>query len=56
MGGNQGPSSCQQDVEKYIKNHPIVVGDYTQWLVINSGRQESMDAKVMDTKLKYKVD
>ena len=40
---------------KSIKDHPIVVIAYNQWLVNNSGRKESMEAKIMATKLKEKV-
>ena len=41
---------------KSIKDHTIVVGDYAEWLLSNSGGKESMGSKVMDTKLKYNVD
>ena len=43
-------------LEKSIKDHPIVVEDFFQWLVINSGRKEAMDAKVVATKLKENLD
>ena len=58
MGGNHGQSSLANEnmLEKSIKDHPIVVGSYAQWFVSKSGRKESMDAQIMDTKLKYKVD
>ena len=42
-------------LEKSIKYHPIVVGSCAQWLVSDSGRKEATDAKIMTTKLKYKV-
>ena len=42
-------------LEKYVKDHPIVVLSYTQWIVINSLIREDMDANIMATKLKYKV-
>ena len=35
--------------------HPIVVLAYNQWLVINSGRKESMYANIMAIKLKEKL-
>ena len=41
---------------KSTKDRPIVVGDYDQWIVSDSGRKEAMDSKIMATKLKYKVD
>ena len=41
---------------KSIKDNSIVVGAFDQCLVSNSGREESMDANIMATKLKYKVD
>ena len=43
-------------LRKSIKDHPIVVGDYAQWLVSNYGRKEDIYDKIMDTKLKDKVD
>ena len=43
-------------LEESIKDHPIVVGDFSQWLVINSGRKEATDAKIVATKLKDKAD
>ena len=43
-------------LEKFIKDHPIVFGDYVQWIFSDSGRKEYMDANIMDTNLKYKVD
>ena len=42
-------------LEKPIKDHPIAVGYYAQWIVSKSGRKEAMDSKIMATKLKYKV-
>ena len=32
-------------LQKGFKDHPIVVGAYSQWLVSNSGRKEAMEAK-----------
>ena len=43
-------------LEKSIKDHLIVIGAYAQWIEIKYGRKEAMNTKVMDTKLKYKVD
>ena len=43
-------------LEKSIKDHPIVVGDYSQWILSNSRRKEATDANIMATKLIYKVD
>ena len=40
---------------KTIKDHPILVGAYTQWLVSNSDRKEAFDAKKLAVKLKYHV-
>ena len=42
-------------LEKSIKDHPIVVGYYARWIVSKSGRKEAMDAKIMATNLKDKV-
>ena len=39
-------------LEKSIKNYPVVVGSYSQWIVSNSGRKSAMDANIMATKLK----
>ena len=52
----KGHLSADKTLEKPIKNHPIVVGSYAQWLVSNSGIKESMDSNIMATKIKYKVD
>ena len=52
----KGHLSTNMMLEKHIKDHPIVVGDYAQWLVSNSIRKESMETKVMSIKLKEKVD
>ena len=41
---------------KSIKDHPIVVGSYTQWIVSNYGIKEAIYANIMATKLEYKVD
>ena len=43
-------------LEKYIKNHPIVVGAYTKGIVSNSVRKEVMDTKIMANNIKDKVD
>ena len=43
-------------LEKSIKDHPIVVGDYAQWIVSNYGIKEITDSNSMTTKLKDKVD
>ena len=39
-------------LSKTIKNHPIVVGDYDQWLVSNSGSKEDLKAKTLTGNLK----
>ena len=51
----KGHIAANKMLEKSTKYHPIVVGGYDQWLVSNSGRKESMDAKIMTAKLKYEV-
>ena len=51
----KGHIAANKMLEKSIKDHPIVVGDYSQWLVSNSGRKEAMDTNIMYTKLKYNL-
>lgn len=43
-------------LKKGIKDHPIVVGAYAQWLVSNSGRREALEAQSMVKSLASKVD
>ena len=43
-------------LKKGIKDHPIVVGAYAQWLVSNSGRREALEAQSMVKSLSSKVD
>ena len=43
-------------LEKSIKDHPIVIVVYYQWLVSNSEIKKAMDAKIMAAKLKEKVE
>ena len=43
-------------LKKGIKDHPIVVGTYAQWLVSNSGRREPLEAQSMVKSLSSKVD
>ena len=43
-------------ISKTIKDHPIVVGDYDQWLVSNSGKKETLEAKTLKSKVKFRVD
>ena len=43
-------------LRKGIKDHPIVVGTYAQWLVSNSGRREALEAQSMVKSLTSKVD
>ena len=52
----KGHIAADEMLEKFIKDHPILVGAYAQWLVSNSRRKESTDAKIMAAKLKDKVD
>ena len=52
----KGHIAANKMLEKSIKDHPIVVGDYAQWILSNSRRKEATDANIMATKLKYKVD
>ena len=42
-------------LEKFTKDHPIVFVAYSQWLVSNYGRNESMDANIMVTKPRDKL-
>ena len=48
----KGHIAANKMLAKYIKDHPIVVGAYAQWLVSNSVRTEAMDTNSMATKLK----
>ena len=41
-------------VDKGFKNHPVVVGAYSQWLVANSGRKEASDALAVTSALQEK--
>ena len=43
-------------LKKGIKDHPFVVGAYTQWLVSNSGCREAIEAQSMVKSLTSKVD
>ena len=43
-------------LSKTIKDHPIVVGAYAQWLVSNSGRKEAIEDKILAGKVKDRVD
>ena len=43
-------------LSKTIKYHPIVVGAYVQWLVINSCMKETLESKRLAGKLKDHVD
>ena len=51
---------CHLDEEKIIsktiKYHPILVDAYAQWLVINSGRKDYLDTKIMAGNLKDRVE
>ena len=48
--------AADEMLEKFIKDHPILVGAYAQWLVSKSVRKESIDANIMANKLKEKLD
>ena len=52
----KGYLAADKMLAKSIKDHPIVVGAYAQWLVSNSGIKEAVDYKIMDNNLKYKSD
>ena len=52
----KGHLAANKMLSKSIKDHPIVVGTYAKWLVINYGMREATDGKIMATKIKYKVD
>ena len=41
---------------KTIKDHPIVVGTYAQWLFSNTGRKEALKAKILAGKVKDRLD
>ena len=43
-------------LKKGIKDHPIMVGAYAQWLVSNSGQREAFEAQSMVKSLSSKVD
>ena len=43
-------------LKKGVKDHPIVVGAYAQWLVSNSGCYKALEAQVMVKSLSPKVD
>ena len=43
-------------LSKIIKDHPILVGAYAQWLVSNSVSKEVLGAKTLAVKLKDRVD
>jgi hypothetical protein len=45
-----------QDLEhRKVKDHPIVVGAYTEWIVANSGRREAEEVRTLNTKLSAQV-
>ena len=46
----------EENMQKKIKDHPIVVGDYIQWLVSNSGRKEALEEKILAGMVKDRVD
>ena len=52
----KGHLTADKILEKFIKDHPVVVGAYAQWLVSKSVRKESIDANIMANKLKEKLD
>ena len=43
-------------LSKTIKGHPIVVGAYDQWLVSNSGKNEALEAKILEGNVYERVD
>ena len=43
-------------LSKTIKDPPILVGAYAQWLVINSYIKETLEDKALEEKLKDRVD
>ena len=46
-----------EDLEaRNIKDHPIVVGAYTGWIVANSGRREAEEVMTLNDKLTTQVD
>ena len=46
-----------EDLEaRNIKDHPIVVGAYTEWIVANSGRREAEEVRTLNEKLTTQVD
>ena len=56
MGVIKGHLAADKMLTKTIKDCLIFFGSYAQWLVINSGRKWAIYAKIMATKLKWKVD
>ena len=45
-----------QDLEhRKVKDHPIVVGAYTEWIVANSGRREAEEVRDLNAKLTTQV-
>jgi hypothetical protein len=46
-----------EDLElRNIKDHPIVVGAYTEWIVANSGRREAEEVRALNIKLTAQVE
>ena len=46
-----------EDLEiRNIKDHPIVVGAYTEWIVANSGRREAEEVRALNLKLTAQVE
>jgi hypothetical protein len=46
-----------EDLEvRNVKDHPIVVGAYTEWIVANSGRREAEEVRALNVKLTAQVE
>ena len=47
---------CEDLEVRNIKDHPIVVGAYTEWIEANSGRREAEEVRALNVKLTAQVE
>ena len=47
---------AEEKMLRKIKDHPIVVGAYAQWLLINSVRKKALEARILVGKVNDRVD
>ena len=47
--------AAESMLKKGFRDHPIVVGAYSQWLVINSGRKEAQESQKSVDKLQKEL-